>query len=508
MARLSRRDYARAGFLRPSDPLPGDPPWPWRHMMDMTPEEVAAFLATDPLGDVVDDSSEACERLVQDLNAAMDQEAARQETVTPGNPRPDYWRTPSVFDHAILDLSQVRAKPISWPWPGRIPFGKVTILDGDPGLGKSTLLLDLAARLTTARPFPDQETAHPESVVGPEPVEGPRVPSPSAARFTAARVLPDEPPPPPRHPRDERPQTRDLPSSVLLLSAEDDLADTIRPRLEVAGADLSRVVTVPFLPTGYGQRMVQLPGDIPTLTWLAIHTGAVLLVVDPFIAFLNTKININDDHRLRHRLAPLVLLAERANLAVVLVRHLTKRAARTPLHLGRGAVGLGGLARAGLLVAPDPNDASGQRRVLATTKSNLGPMPPALAYRLVTAPNGAAAIQWEGPVQLTATDLTTPRSGRDLRAHDALQEATTVLASILADRPLPANEVRRQAAQAGLNPGLLWRAKLALGIRSHKVGGRGPAGQSWLWALADQPAPRAGSKQVELGYGLESRFPD
>src|SRR5438094_2553101 len=114
MARLSRRDYALAGFVPTSDPLPGDPPRPWRHMMDMTPEEVAAFLATDPLGDVVDDSPEARATLARDLNAAIDQAAARQETVAPGAPRPDYWSTPSVFDHAILDLSQVRAAPISW----------------------------------------------------------------------------------------------------------------------------------------------------------------------------------------------------------------------------------------------------------------------------------------------------------------------------------------------------------------------------------------------------------
>jgi hypothetical protein len=362
-------------------------------------------------------------------------------------------RATSIVDRAIFDLSKVQAAPISWLWPGRIPRGRITVLDGDPGLGKSALLLDLAARLTTGRPMPD-DPAPPEPVEGPEPVQGPLVPSPSTTRLP--------------------------PSTVLVLSAEDGLADTIRPRLEAAGADLSRVVTIPFLPTGYGQYMIQLPGDTAALTRLAIHSGAVLLVVDPFIAFLNTKININDDHRLRSRLAPLVLLAERANLAVVLVRHLTKRAARTPLHLGRGAVGLGGLARAALLVGPDPSDPSGARRVLATSKSNLAAPPPSLAYRLVTAPNGAAAIQWEGPTSHTAASLLAGAAPN--RDEDALEDATIILREILADGPVPATTVRREAGQAGLGPHALRRAKAALGVRSRKLGGRGTTDQGWVWA--------------------------
>src|SRR5205823_8055188 len=120
---------------------------------------------------------------------------------------------------------------------------------------------------------------------------------------------------------------------------------------------------------------------------------------------LDRQSNPHSEYAIRVKLAYLGHIAQKLTIAIVLVRHLTKRASHNPLYRGGGSIGIIGSVRAGLLVAPDPDDASGQRRVLATTKSNLGPMPPALAYRLVTAPNGAAAIRWEGPTGHTAASL-------------------------------------------------------------------------------------------------------
>ena len=115
----------------------------------------------------------------------------------------------------LICLADVAPSPVKWLWPGRIPLGKITVLDGDPGLGKSTLTLDLAALVTTGRPMPD----------GTPGIEG----------------------------------------TVILLSAEDDPSDTIRPRLEAAGADLSRVQLLSAIETREGERLPELPLDLPIL---------------------------------------------------------------------------------------------------------------------------------------------------------------------------------------------------------------------------------------------------
>jgi hypothetical protein len=374
-------------------------------------------------------------------------------SVPPRRPRDRAARpAPGPVTRTILDLSRIEPRPLAWLWPGRIPLGTLTILDGDPGLGKSTLLLDLAARLTTATPMPDPQ------------------------------------PPNPLHP----PLSTLHPHPVLLLSAEDDPATTLRPRLEAAGAELARCIAIPFQPRDPHEEPFRIPRDLSDLARLVARSGARLVIVDPLLPFLDPRVSPHSDRSIRNALAPLVVIAERLALAVVLVRHLTKQPARSPLHRGSGSIGLIGLARSGLLVARDPDDPSGARCLLLSTKANLAAPPPTLAYRLATAPNGASIVRWDGHSPHTPetalaglpTDTTRP---------DALAEAKAILTAILADGPLPADAVRRQAAQAGLGPNLLWRSKLALGIRSHKVGGPRHSVQSWLWNLPDQATTLEGS---------------
>jgi putative DNA primase/helicase len=347
---------------------------------------------------------------------------------------------------SLYRLSQVRPQRVSWLWPGRIPLGKLTILDGDPGLGKSSVLLDIAGRVTTGCPMPDGSTAS---------FEGP--------------------------------------GGVLLLSAEDGVDDTIRPRLEAAGGDLDRVVALPFLPSQSGERILRIPTDVPFLGRLASRLDARLLVVDPLLAYLAPGINLGSDAGIRRALTPLALLAERLDTAVVLVRHLNKRAARNPVYRGGGSIGLIGAARSGLVVAPDPDDQTGASRVLATTKSNLGPVPPPLAYRLVPNENGVPVVVWDGPTEQTSASLLVDSS--TTRDKGAFGEAKAVLGAILADGPIPADAVQRQAAQAGVGVSLLRRAKEALGVRSLRVGRPGEIGKGWVWALPALQSP-AGSQRT------------
>jgi hypothetical protein len=268
--------------------------------------------------------------------------------------------------------------------------------------------------------------------------------------------------------------------SVVLLSAEDAVADTIRPRLEAAQADLARAIVVRYLPSSMGSHLPQFPQDLYVLDAIIDRSAARLVVVDPLVAYLGKGVSAYRDHDVRRALAPLAQLAERTGASVVAVRHLSKLRARNPLYRGGGSIGIIGAARSGLLVARDPADPD--RRVLAVYKSNLGPPPPALAYRLVQAPNGAAAVQWEGPTTHTAADLLDEPTADD-PDRESLEEAKLVLQTILANGPVPAIEVRRQASQAALGPYALRRAKLALGVVSRKLGHPHQPDQSWVWVL-------------------------
>jgi len=193
----------------------------------------------------------------------------------------------------------VKPEPIRWLWPGRVPLGKLTLIVGDPGLGKSFLTLDLAARVSAGEPWPDA------------------------------------------------PGAENTPGAVVLLSAEDDLADTIRPRLDAAGADVERVAAL---------SISSLQRDLPDLE-KAMHDapGVRLVVIDPITAYLaGTDSHKNAD--VRSLLAPLAELAARHRVAVVAVSHLNKHVGGSALYRAQGSLAFTAAARAVWLVAKDKAD--------------------------------------------------------------------------------------------------------------------------------------------------------
>ena len=185
-------------------------------------------------------------------------------------------------------------------------------------------------------------------------------------------------------------------------------------------------------------------------------------------------------------LASLAYKASRTGAAVVIVRHMNKGTG-SALYRGSGSIGIVGAARAGLLVAPDPDDEG--RRILAMTKSNLAKMPDALAYRLVNEERyGVARVQWDGASRHTAADLVRQRVDED--EAPALAEAVRVLKEILSDGPLAAGNVKRMAATAGVAERTLHRARHALGVTARRHGfGQGAV---YVWSMpADPPQPVA-----------------
>jgi hypothetical protein len=347
-----------------------------------------------------------------------------------------------VLTAGLVRLSDVQPECVQWLWPARIPLGKVSLLDGDPGLGKSLMTLDLTARATTGRAMPDG----------------------TGSDLSA-------------------------PTDVVLLTAEDGLGDMVRPRLEAAGADLHRVHALTWIDDHTEKRMPTL-ADVDALESVIQQTGARLVIVDPLMAFLPGEVNSYRDQDVRRLLAPLAALAERTGAAVVVVRHLTKAIGNNPIYRGGGSIGIIGAVRSALLVAKDPDDVDGRRRILASTKCNLAEEPSALAYHLESVIDAPVPhIVWEGATGHTAAVLLAPTT--DEVERSAGQEAISVLVDILADGPVSASEARKLARAAGVSDRTLDRAKAALRVKASRRGGLGAAGE-WVWSLPlSTPTPRA-----------------
>jgi len=328
----------------------------------------------------------------------------------------------AVARPVLQRMSDVTPQAIEWLWDGYIALGKLSIIDGDPGLGKSTLTLDLAARVSAAAPMPDGSAG----VAG----------------------------------------------GVVLLSAEDGLADTVLPRLQAMGADVERVVALSSSNGPDGERPPTLPEDVPVIAQAIDQVHARLVVIDPVVAFLSGSVNSWSDQHARRALAPVAKLAEEKNVAVLLVRHLNKKPGQPALYRGGGSIGIVGAARAGFLVAPDPGEPD--RRVLAALKNNLGPLPPSLAFRIKAAPNGSAYLVWDGVAEWMADDLLAEPD-----PSPELDKAKSFLRDLLRDGPVPTETANTAAEHAGISRRTLKRARKELGVTAARQG----FGADGVWVL-------------------------
>ncbi len=328
-------------------------------------------------------------------------------------------------------LADVEPERVDWLWPGRIPKGKLTVLDGDPGLGKSAVTIDLAARVSAGLDLPDD--------------------TPCEA------------------------------AGAVICSAEDGLADTIRPRLDAAGGDPSRALSLATVTDEEGlERPISIPEDVPIIENAIGRVGAVLVIIDPLMAFFGADIDSYKDQNVRRALAALASLGERTGAAIVIVRHLNKSGGKTPIYRGGGSIGIIGAARSGMMVGEDPDDED--RRVLAPVKSNLAAPAPSLSFALEEAENGAVQVRWLGESDVAATELLSAPRDED---SSALGEARNFLVDLLQDGPVPHAEVEAAAEQAGINMRTVKRAKKDLGVESHREGEGGrQGGGRWVWSLS------------------------
>jgi putative DNA primase/helicase len=342
----------------------------------------------------------------------------------------------------VQRASDIKPEPISWLWPERIAIGKLTLIVGDPGLGKSQLTAFLTAVVTTGDELPCREG------------------------------------------RAEK-------GSVLIFSAEDDAADTIVPRLQAAGADLDRVHIVSAVATddGKSRRMFHLEKDLAHLEAELIKMRDTrLVIIDPITAYLGGV----DTHRnsdVRGVLGLVADLAARHRVAVVAISHWNKTGAGIAINRVTGSGAFVAAVRAAFMVAKDPDDDSDTRRLFVPIKNNLAPMGGGLAFRLEQHLIGdivASAITWENEKITQTADEILAAAHHDSEQQSVLDEATDWLKELLAEGPVDATQVCAQAAAAGLAWATVRRAKNRIGIKPQRRSQGSDGNGKWIWALPSQ----------------------
>lgn len=333
-------------------------------------------------------------------------------------------------------LADVRIVPVRWLWPDRLPLGKLSLISGDPGLGKSCLTIDVAARISAGLPWPDHRD-------GLNPVGG-----------------------------------------VVLLSAEDDLADTVAPRLRAAGADLERVIALQGV-VHHGQDGDEEVHHFSLERDLAVLEQAVgqcpncrLIIIDPISAYLGET----DSHRnaqVRGLLAPLANLAARHDLAVLCVSHLNKSTGTQAIYRTMESLAFVAAVRAAWCVAKDKEDPL--RRLLLPLKANLCKEPTGLGFVVASAPMDPATgmLVWESE-PIRGPDVDEALAPDRDRKVSAVDRATEWLEKELAAGPVLVQELQRRSRAGGPSWRSCQRARYALAITSHKTAVKDGG---WAWNL-------------------------
>jgi|GEM_PF-808412 putative DNA primase/helicase len=335
-------------------------------------------------------------------------------------------------------FSDIKSVPISWLWEGRIALGKLTMIVGDPGLGKSLITATLATHVSKGYPWPVDESKPP---IG----------------------------------------------DVILISAEDDSADTIKPRLEAAEADCTRIHVVEAIQEesvdNEGepvQHMFSFKRDLEALgELLSSLPNCRLVIIDPISAYLGGA-DSNKNSDIRELLAPLSKLAEKYKTAFVLVSHLNKSSGENLLYRTTGSLAFIAAVRTAYIVAKDPENPD--RRLLMPLKSNISKEKTGLAYSIMEAENNAPVIVWESQaVEMTVDEVLD--SSESTEERTATDEAVDFLLDLLANGPVKANDVQTKARQVGISKKPLRSAREKLGIKPKKSSTF--ADGFWEWSLPE-----------------------
>lgn len=311
----------------------------------------------------------------------------------------------------LIRMSEVQSQEIEWLWYPFIPYGKLTIIQGDPGDGKTTLVLNIAAGLSKGIGI------------------------------------------------DETMQVSE-PMNIIYQTAEDGLADTVKPRLESAGADCQRIVVIDESEKSLSMIDKRIEEAI-------INTNAQLLILDPIQAYLGGGMDMNRANEARDMTKKLGLLAEKYKCAIVLIGHMNKAAGNKAAYRGMGSIDFFAVARSVLLVGRvegQPNT-----RAVAQIKNNLAPLGRSKAFKLEE-----GGFQWMGDYEITADELL----GGFVPKGNKLEQAKRLLRELAeTNEVMQSKEIFSLAAEEGISKRTLENAKKELNITARKIN------NSWYWEL-------------------------
>ena len=311
----------------------------------------------------------------------------------------------------MIKMSEIQSREVAWLWYPFIPYGKLTIVQGDPGDGKTTLVLNIAAKLSRGEGI-DSEMKLTE------------------------------------------------PLTVIYQSAEDGLADTVKPRLEVAGADCENISVI-------DESIKSLSMIDERLEEAVIRTKAKLLILDPIQAYLGGGMDMNRANEARDMIKKLAALAEKYQCAIVLVGHMNKAAGNKAAYRGMGSIDFFAVARSVLLVGRVEGEAN--IRAVVQIKNNLAVFGHPKAFEL-----SEDGFHWLGDYEITADEVLggiAPKSNKLEQAKRLLRELAETKNAI------QSNEIFKLAEEQSISRRTLENAKKEMGIRAKRIN------NSWYWEL-------------------------
>ena len=305
----------------------------------------------------------------------------------------------------LIHMEDVVSKEVEWLWYPYIPYGKITIIEGDPGEGKTTLVLKLAAALSRGLPLPCDDDKEYE------------------------------------------------PIHIIYQTAEDGIEDTIKPRLEKAGADCSMIRVI-------DETDKELSMTDDRLEQAIIETKARLIILDPIQAYIGATVDMHRANEIRPVLKHLGIIAEKHNCAIILIGHMNKASGSKSTYRGLGSIDIQATARSVLLVVrlrDKPNI-----RIMAHDKSSLAPAGDAIGFEM-TEDNGMVCI---GPYDITIDELLSGNEGRGKKKLDIAENFIKEYFGSI--KVIPSNEIMMEAAKRSIKRNTLLSAKKKLGITSDK----------------------------------------
>lgn len=308
-------------------------------------------------------------------------------------------------------FSAVTQRKVEWLWYPYIPYGKLTVLQGDPGEGKSTFILNVAALLTEGRAMPD----------------GYPVPTPQC---------------------------------VVYQCAEDNLADTVKPRLVAAGADCNRVAYIVDDET-------QLTLDDSRIEEVIVQTNARLFILDPLQAYLSQNSDMFNAGRMRQQLRKLAGIASKYRCAIVIIGHMNKASGEKNLYRGLGTIDIAAIARSVLMIVRDQKDSS--VRYMIPIKSSLAPEGTAVGFSF-TSNHGFSWLGHCDNIDRHYLDSLLPDKSKKALASRVVRE-------MLNERDTYSVDILRKLKLMGVSERTIHTAKKELGVSSYRKGG------AWYWHL-------------------------